>query len=70
MICVGLFTVSSFLCGMAPTLGSLVVFRILQGIGGGALQPISQAILVESFPRENRAWRWRSTAWAWWSQRR
>src|SRR5580765_7283905 len=54
MICVGLFTVSSFLCGMAPTLGSLIVFRVLQGIGGGALQPISQAILVESFPREKQ----------------
>jgi MFS transporter, DHA2 family, multidrug resistance protein len=54
MICVGLFTVSSLLCGMAPTLGLLVVFRVLQGLGGGALQPISQAILVESFPREKQ----------------
>jgi len=52
MICVGLFTVSSFLCGLAPSLTMLIVFRIMQGIGGGALQPISQAILVESFPRE------------------
>ena len=54
MICVALFTVSSFLCGIAPTLGLLIVFRVLQGIGGGALQPISQAILVESFPREKQ----------------
>ncbi len=52
MICVALFTASSFLCGTAPTLGLLVSFRVLQGLGGGALQPISQAILVESFPRE------------------
>jgi MFS transporter, DHA2 family, multidrug resistance protein len=52
MICVALFTVSSLLCGMAPSLGMLVFFRVLQGLGGGALQPISQAILVESFPRE------------------
>jgi DHA2 family multidrug resistance protein len=52
MICVGLFTVSSFLCGLAPSLGMLVFFRVLQGIGGGALQPMSQAILVETFPRE------------------
>ena len=52
MICVALFTVSSCLCGLAPTLGSLIFFRVLQGLGGGALQPISQAILVESFPRE------------------
>ena len=52
MICVTLFTLSSFLCGLAPTLGLLVFFRVLQGLGGGALQPMSQAILVESFPRE------------------
>jgi DHA2 family multidrug resistance protein len=54
MICVGIFTVSSFLCGIAPTLGLLILFRVMQGIGGGALQPISQAILVESFPREKQ----------------
>jgi DHA2 family multidrug resistance protein len=54
MFCVGLFTVSSLLCGFAPNLGMLVFFRILQGAGGGALQPISQAILVESFPRQKQ----------------
>ena len=54
MICVALFTVSSFLCGWRPSLGVLIFFRVLQGIGGGALQPISQAILVESFPREKQ----------------
>jgi len=54
MICVVLFTISSFLCGFAPSLGLLVVFRTLQGIGGGAMQPISQAILVESFPRHKQ----------------
>ena len=52
MICVAIFTLSSVLCGLAPTLGTLIVARVLQGIGGGALQPMSQAILVESFPRE------------------
>jgi DHA2 family multidrug resistance protein len=52
MLCVALFTVTSLLCGIAPTLGALIVFRVLQGLGGGALQPMSQAILVESFPRE------------------
>ena len=51
MTCVAIFTVSSFLCGLAPSLALLVFFRILQGAGGGALQPISQAILVESFPK-------------------
>lgn len=45
-----LFTISSFLCGSAWSLQSLVFFRILQGIGGGALQPLSQSILLETFP--------------------
>jgi len=54
MICVAIFTISSFLCGIAPSLGALIFFRVLQGIGGGALQPVSQAILVESFPREKQ----------------
>src|SRR5262245_26434590 len=54
MACVVIFTVSSMLCGMAPTLGLLIVFRIMQGIGGGALQPVAQAILVESFPLKKR----------------
>jgi len=47
---IALFTISSFLCGSAWSLASLIVFRIFQGIGGGALQPISQSILLESFP--------------------
>ena len=54
MVCVAMFTICSFLCGIAPSLGLLVFFRILQGAGGGALQPISQAILVESFPKEKQ----------------
>jgi DHA2 family multidrug resistance protein len=54
MVCVAIFTVCSFLCGIAPSLGLLVLFRVLQGAGGGALQPISQAILVESFPKEKQ----------------
>jgi MFS transporter, DHA2 family, multidrug resistance protein len=54
MVCVGLFTICSFLCGIAPSLGLLVFFRILQGAAGGALQPISQAILVESFAKEKQ----------------
>lgn len=48
---ISLFTLSSFLCGAAWSLRSLIIFRILQGIGGGALQPISQSILLETFPR-------------------
>ncbi len=54
MTCVALFTISSFLCGLAPTLGWLIFFRVMQGVGGGALQPMSQAILLESFPHEKR----------------
>ena len=52
--CVGLFTFTSFLCGIAPNLPSLIIFRVLQGFSGGAMQPLSQSILVESFPREKR----------------
>ena len=47
---IALFTVSSLLCGMAWNIQSLIVFRIFQGLGGGALQPISQSILLETFP--------------------
>ena len=54
ILCITLFTVSSMLCGMATNLGMLIVFRIIQGVGGGALQPISQAILLETFPVEER----------------
>jgi DHA2 family multidrug resistance protein len=51
MSCVVIFTASSFLCGLAPNLPLLIFFRVIQGAGGGGLQPVSQAILVESFDR-------------------
>jgi DHA2 family multidrug resistance protein len=54
MTCVTIFTVASFACGAAPTLGILLLARIIQGAGGGALQPLSQAILLESFPPAKR----------------
>jgi MFS transporter, DHA2 family, multidrug resistance protein len=54
MTCVAIFTVSSFLCGFAGTLGILVIFRILQGVGGGGLQPSEQAILNDTFPLSKR----------------
>ncbi len=54
MTCVALFTVSSFLCGIAPSLPLLIVFRILQGVGGGGLQPSEQAILADTFPPAKR----------------
>lgn len=50
MWCVALFTVSSFLCGVAPSLGFLLVCRVLQGIGGGGLAPSEQAMLADTFP--------------------
>src|SRR5208282_2233513 len=52
MMCVALFTASSFLCGVAPSLAMLIGFRVLQGIGGGGLAPVEQAILVDTFPKE------------------
>jgi DHA2 family multidrug resistance protein len=55
MICVALFTVSSLLCGFAPSLGMLIFFRVLQGVGGGGLAPVEQAILVDTFPPAKRA---------------
>jgi MFS transporter, DHA2 family, multidrug resistance protein len=54
IVCIVLFTLSSAMCGAAASLGMLIVARILQGAGGGALQPIAQAVLMESFPREKR----------------
>ncbi len=54
LFCIGMFTVSSFMCGAANSLGMILLARTLQGAGGGALQPLSQAILLESFPPEKR----------------
>ena len=54
MSCVALFTISSLLCGFAPSLGWLVFFRVLQGAGGGGLQPSEQAILADTFAPAKR----------------
>ncbi|HEY4157405.1 MAG TPA: DHA2 family efflux MFS transporter permease subunit, partial [Polyangiaceae bacterium] len=54
MTCVALFTVSSFLCGVAPTLGWLIFFRVLQGAGGGGLAPSEQSILADTFEPSQR----------------
>jgi MFS transporter, DHA2 family, multidrug resistance protein len=54
IVCIGIFTLSSALCGAATSLGLLLFARVLQGAGGGALQPIAQAVLLESFPAEKR----------------
>ena len=54
MGCVAMFTVSSFLCGLAPSLPVLIIFRVLQGAGGGGLQPSEQAILADTFSAKQR----------------
>ncbi len=54
LVCIVIFTISSFLCGAATSLGWILIARTIQGAGGGALQPISQAILLERFPPEKR----------------
>jgi MFS transporter, DHA2 family, multidrug resistance protein len=54
MLCITIFTLSSFLCGIAPTLGLLLLFRVLQGAGGGGLQPMAQAIMADSFEPSKR----------------
>ena len=52
--CIAFFTLSSLLCGIAPSLGLLLLFRVLQGLGGGGLQPMAQAILADTFPPQQR----------------
>src|ERR1700727_2468301 len=54
MSCVAIFTISSFLCGIAPSLGMLIFFRVLQGAGGGGLQPSEQPILADPFEPRKR----------------
>jgi DHA2 family multidrug resistance protein len=54
MSCLTVFTASSLLCGVAPSLGFLLLFRVLQGAGGGGLQPMAQAILADTFPPQQR----------------
>ncbi len=60
---VALFTASSFLCGLAPSLGILVLFRVLQGVGGGGLGPSEQAILADTFPPVKRGMAFAYTEW-------
>ena len=54
LISIAMFTISSVLCGMANSLGALILFRVLQGLAGGGLQPCSQGILLDSFPPEKQ----------------
>ena len=54
MGCLVVFTISSVLCGFAPSLGAIILFRVLQGAGGGGLQPMAQAIMADTFPPQQR----------------
>ncbi len=54
MTCVAIFTLSSLMCGLAPSLGTLIFFRVLQGLGGGGLGPSEQSILADTFPPAKR----------------
>src|ERR1700688_195687 len=54
LICLGLFTLSSVLWGIAPNLDALLLFRILQGLGGGGMVPVAQSILADAFPPAKR----------------
>src|SRR6516162_1517733 len=54
LMSIGIFTLSSALCGLAGSLGQLILFRIIQGLAGGGLQPSSQAVLLDAFPREKQ----------------
>jgi DHA2 family multidrug resistance protein len=54
LICLGLFTLSSLLCGFAPNLNALLLFRIMQGVGGGGMVPVAQSILADAFPPAKR----------------
>src|SRR5438067_948267 len=55
MICVALFTIASLLCGLATSLPMLIVFRVVQGLGGGGMAPSEQAIIADTFPPVRRA---------------
>src|ERR1700750_1577473 len=54
LLCITIFTAASFLCGIAPSLPILLIARVLQGTGGGGLQPMAQAIMADSFNEKKR----------------
>jgi MFS transporter, DHA2 family, multidrug resistance protein len=67
LICLALFTASSVLCAYASNLDTLLLFRIVQGVGGGGMVPVAQSILADSFPPESAARASRCLAWrSWW----
>src|ERR1700756_3547961 len=54
LISIAVFTIASALCGLATSLGQLILFRVIQGLAGGGLQPSSQGVLLDAFPREKQ----------------
>ena len=70
LTCLALFTLSSVLCAYAWNLDALLLFRIVQGLGGGGMVPVAQSILADSFPPEKRGQGFALFAWRLWSDRR
>ena len=64
IVCTAGFTVASMLCGIALSIEQMVAYRLLQGVFGAALVPLSQAVMLDIFPPRGAARRWRSGAWA------
>ena len=64
IICAAGFTVASLLCALAQNIEQMVLFRLLQGMAGAALVPLSQSVMLDAYPPPNAARRWRSGAWA------
>ncbi len=69
LTCVVIFTIASFFCGAAPSLGVILLARVLQGAGGGALQPFRNPFCWRAFPSRSAPCPWPPTAWASWSPR-
>jgi DHA2 family multidrug resistance protein len=70
LVCLALFTASSLLCANAWNLQALLLFRVVQGLGGGGMVPVAQSILADTFPPEKRSQALLYSAWRWWSRRR
>ena len=63
LLSIAVFTLSSALCGIAGSLSQLILFRVIQGLAGGGLQPCSQGVLLDAFPPKSKGLRWRCSVW-------
>ena len=69
LTCLAAFTVSSVMCGYAWNLDALLLFRLVQGLGGGGMVPLAQSILADSFRRKNAVRASHCSVWQWWWRR-